>query len=84
VVYAIPELLPVETGARVEVIPTEQLGLSRKRTGVVLGATAWVAAKTGLMPLEAIRASVNLESRLEIATENNETLDAVAALAVTA
>ncbi len=64
-VFTIPELLPLATPARVEVIPTEALGLTRQRTQLVLGCVAYMAAKTGVL---------SLDGREEIAAANVKTL----------
>jgi len=74
VVYTVPDLLPVKTNARVEVIPVAQLGLERKRTQVVLGCTAHVARQEGLVGLEALVRAARLEGREEISGENVETV----------
>jgi hypothetical protein len=76
-VFTIPELLPLATPARVEVIPTEALGLTRQRTQLVLGCVAYMAAKTGVLSLDALLASANLEGREEIAAANVKTLEMI-------
>ncbi len=76
-VYAVPELLPLATPARVEEIPTEALGLKRQRTQLVLGCAAYVASKTGLLTIEALLASARKETREEISSANVKTLEAI-------
>ena len=76
-VFAIPELLPVATPARVVEIPTEALGLKRQRTQLVLGCAAYVASRTGLLPLDSLLASARRESREEIAAANVKTIEII-------
>lgn len=78
-VFAIPELADVETPATVEVIPTQDLGLARNRTQLVLGCVAYVARETGLISLDALVAAAEVESREEISRSNIGTLEAVRA-----
>lgn len=76
-VYAVPEVLPLDTSARVEEIPTEALGLKRQRTQLVLGCAAYVACRTGLLTIDALLASARKETREDIAAANVKTLEAI-------
>jgi len=75
VVYSVPELLPLDTGARVEVIPTGELGVAAKRTQVVLASVGWFVKQTGLLSLDALRRSAALDAREAISRDNLATLD---------
>lgn len=76
-VFAVPELLPLTTGAQIVEIPTEALGLKRQRTQLVLGCAVWVATRTGLLSLDSLLASARKESREEISEANVKTIEAI-------
>lgn len=69
-VFTIPELLPIETRARVVSIPTAELGLDRKKTWLVLGALGYFVHVTGLVDFAALTRAATLESREAIAADN--------------
>jgi pyruvate/2-oxoacid:ferredoxin oxidoreductase beta subunit/Pyruvate/2-oxoacid:ferredoxin oxidoreductase gamma subunit len=76
-VFALPDLLPVETSARVHVIPADRLGLAGLRTQTVLACAAYMLEAAGLLGFDALTRSASLEGRKEIGEENVATLQAV-------
>jgi pyruvate/2-oxoacid:ferredoxin oxidoreductase beta subunit/Pyruvate/2-oxoacid:ferredoxin oxidoreductase gamma subunit len=77
VVYCVPELLPLQTRARVEAIPTAEMGIAKSKTGLVLGCLAWWAHRTGLASIEAVRRAVGLGARKSVVEESMPVVDAV-------
>jgi Pyruvate/2-oxoacid:ferredoxin oxidoreductase gamma subunit len=77
VVCTVPELMPIETRARVEVIPVKELGLDAKKTQTVLASVAWFLARTGMIPLDALDEAATAGTKAEIAQENGATISAV-------
>lgn len=74
VVYSVPDLLPLDTPAQVEVVPVDELGLGKRKTQLVLGCTSYFVRQTGLLDMQALVRSVKTESRAQIAEENLATL----------
>jgi len=77
VVYAVPEVFPIDTCARVETIPVEALGVAKNRTALVLACLAWWAVRTGRVPIEALMRAAALGSKKAVAEENVAVIDAV-------
>jgi len=73
-VYALEELLPLDTPARVEPIPAAAVDILKKKTQIVLACVAWLAARTHVVSREALRRAAQLEDRQSIADENLATL----------
>ncbi|MBM4353026.1 MAG: hypothetical protein FJ109_04405 [Deltaproteobacteria bacterium] len=74
VVYALEELLPLDTPARVEPIAADAVNIQKKKTQIVLACVAWMAAKTQVVSLEALRRAAWFDERQSIADENLATL----------
>ncbi len=73
-VYALEELLPLDTPARVEPIPATAVDIQKKKTQIVLACVAWLAARTGVVSPEALRRAAQSEERQSISDENLATL----------